>query len=137
MAVSKKVTQKDIDINDKFLYKDLTERIIGAAFEVYKVLGYGFLEKVYKKALILELKSKGLQVVEEYPIKVFYKKEIVGEYYADIFVEQKIIIEIKSEDNYNRHHEAQLLNYLKATNIRVGFLINFGKDKCKFKRLIF
>ena len=121
----------------EFLYKEITEQIIGAAFEVYKVLGYGFLEKVYHKALVVELKLRRLPIEEEYAIKVIYKNEIVDEYYADIFVERKVIVEIKVDDKYNSQHEAQLLNYLKATGIKIGLLINFGKSKCEFKRLIF
>ena len=121
----------------EFLYKEITEQIIGAAFEVYKVLGYGFLEKVYHKALVVELKLRRLPIEEEYAIKVIYKNEIVGEYYADIFVERKVIVEIKVDDKYNSQHEAQLLNYLKATGIKIGLVINFGKSKCEFKRLIF
>ena len=127
------MTQK----NTEFLYKEITEQIIGAAFEVYKVLGYGFLEKVYHKALVVELKLRRLPIEEEYAIKVIYKNEIVDEYYADIFVERKVIVEIKVDDKYNSQHEAQLLNYLKATGIKIGLLINFGKSKCEFKRLIF
>jgi len=127
------MTQK----NTEFLYKEITEQIIGAAFEVYKVLGYGFLEKVYHKALVVELKLRRLPIEEEYAIKVIYKNEIVGEYYADIFVERKVIVEIKVDDKYNSQHEAQLLNYLKATGIKIGLVINFGKSKCEFKRLIF
>ena len=127
------MTQK----NTEFLYKEITEQIIGAAFEVYKVLGYGFLEKVYHKALVVELKLRRLPIEEEYAIKVIYKNETVGEYYADIFVERKVIVEIKVDDKYNSQHEAQLLNYLKATGIKIGLLINFGKSKCEFKRLIF
>ena len=130
---SHRMTQK----NTEFLYKEITEQIIGAAFEVYKVLGYGFLEKVYHKALVVELKLRRLPIEEEYAIKVIYENEIVGEYYADIFVERKVIVEIKVDDKYNSQHEAQLLNYLKATGIKIGLVINFGKSKCEFKRLIF
>lgn len=121
----------------EFLYKDLTEKIISAAFEVYKVLGYGFLEKVYKNALITELKLRGLTIQDEHPIKVVYKNNIAGEYYADIFIEGKVIVELKVEEKCNSKNEAQLLNYLKATGIRIGLLINFGGNKCEFKRLIF
>ena len=121
----------------ELLYKDLTREIIGVAFEVYKILGYGFLEKVYDKALVIELRLRGLQVEEEYPIKVIYKNELAGQYYANIFIERKIIVEVKVEEKYNPKHEAQLLNYLKATGIRVGLLTNFGRKKCEFKRLIF
>lgn len=127
------MAQKDTE----FLYKDLTYEIIGAAIEVYKVLGYGFLEKVYKNALIIELKRRGINVKNEFLMKVYYKNEEVGDYSADIFVEDKVIVEIKVEKEYNSKHEAQLLNYLKATGMKVGLLINFGEKECEFKRLVF
>ncbi len=127
------MTQKSTE----FLYPELTEKIIGTAFEVYKILGYGFLEKIYKKSLIYELKLKNIQTEEEYPIRVKYKNKIVGDYFADLFIEKKVIIEIKTEEYYNKIHEAQLLNYLKATGVRIGLLLNFGRMKCEFKRLIF
>lgn len=120
-----------------FLYKDLTQTIIGAAFKIYKILGYGFLEKVYENALIVELKSKGIDLKNQYPIDVYYKEQNVGNYLADILAEEKVIIELKAEKEYNPKHESQLLNYLKATHIKVGLLINFGESKCQFKRLIF
>jgi GxxExxY protein len=123
--------------NLELLHIDLTQKIIGSAFEVFKVLGFGFLEKVYKKSLIYELKLSKLKVIEEYPIKVRYKTELIGNYYADIYVDNKVIIEIKADKRYCSIHEAQLLHYLKATSTRVGLLINFGRIKCEFKRLIF
>ena len=124
-------------MGEEILYKDLNYKIVGAAFEVYKTLGYGFLEKVYEKALLIELKLKGISTESQYPIDVFYKDENVGDYRADILVENKIIVEIKAEKKYNPSHEAQLLNYLKATGMRVGILINFGEKKCEHKRLIY
>jgi len=119
------------------IYKNTTGKIIGAAFEVYTNLGYGFLEKVYENALIKELQIRGLDFKSQYPIKVNYKGEEVGEYIADILVENKIIVELKTGKTINSFHEAQLLNYLKATGIKVGLLINFGPKKCEFKRFIF
>jgi GxxExxY protein len=121
----------------ELLYKELTQEIIGAAFEVYKVLGYGFLEKVYENALVEELKRRKVKVNQQEAIKVYYKEVLVGEYIADLFVDNKVIVELKAEKEFNAGHEAQLLNYLKATDIKVGLLINFGRKKCEFKRLIF
>ncbi len=119
------------------LYADLTHQIIGAAFEVFKVLGYGFLEKVYENALVEELQLRQLTVQQQHPIKVLYKGTVVGQYFADVFVEEKVVVELKAEKEYNERHEAQLLNYLKATGIKVGLLLNFGENKCKHKRLVF
>jgi GxxExxY protein len=121
-------------MND-FLYGELTKEIIGAAFEVWKVLGYGFLEKVYENALLVELKSRGIAIERQPDISVRYKGTLVGHYTADLFVDGKVIVELKAEKEYNSKHEAQLLNYLKATGIQVGLLLNFGEQKCEFKRL--
>jgi len=121
----------------KFLHKELTYQIIGAAFEVQKILGYGFLEKVYENALIQELQLRGIRVATQYPIKVEYKGVEVGDYYADIIAENKVIVELKTGKTFNPIHEAQLLNYLKATGTKVGLLINFGEEKCEHKRLVY
>lgn len=110
--------------------------IVGAAFEVHNVLGYGFLEKVYQNALLVELAKRGLRVDAQRILKVKYKEAIVGDYAADLVVEESVIVELKTEGTYNSQHEAQLLNYLKATGLKVGVLINFGKRKCEFKRLV-
>ncbi|MFQ6092981.1 MAG: GxxExxY protein [bacterium] len=122
---------------EEILYKDLNYKIVGAPFEVYKVLGYGFLEKVYENALLVELRLQGIPAEGQHPVDVLYKGEQVGEYRADILVENKIIVELKAEKEYNPTHEAQLINYLKATGIKVGILINFGEKKCEHKRLIY
>mgnify|MGYP001031566217 CR=1 FL=1 len=119
------------------IYGDLTRQIIAAAFEVFKVLGYGFLEKVYENALVEELKLRQLTVQQQHPIKVLYKGMVVGGYFADVFVEENVVVELKAEREYNERHEAQLLNYLKATGVKVGLLLNFGENKCEHKRLIF
>jgi GxxExxY protein len=119
-----------------FQHGDITEKIIGAAFEVHGVLGYGFLEKVYENALLAELCQRGVKAETQHAIKVKYKAVIVGDYVADLVVEEKVIIELKTEESYNKVHEAQLLNYLKATGTKVGLLINFGRKKCEFKRLV-
>ena len=110
------------------LYKHskLTEEIIGAFFTVYNALGYGFLEKVYTNALKLELERRSLNVKQEFSIVVRYLEQIVGEYYADLIVNDLVIVEIKATKTLLREHEAQLLNYLKATPYEVGLLLNFG-----------
>jgi len=100
------------------------------------VLGYGFLEKVYEKALMIELRSRGLSVENQLPLKVRYKEQIVGEYFADLLVEGRVIVEIKSVTNLLKEHQAQLLNYLKATGIHVGLLVNFTKNKAEIKRMV-
>ena len=120
----------------ELLHKDLTEIIIGAYYNVYNTLGYGFLEKVYEKAFAIEIEELGLEFQLQHPIEVFYKDKKVGLYYADIVVENVIIIELKASETLCKEDECQLLNYLKATNKEVGFLFNFGK-KPQFKRLAF
>jgi GxxExxY protein len=118
------------------LHADVTEQIIGAAFEVHRVLGYGFLERVYRRAMIVELGLRGLQAIDESKIKVHYKGQIVGDYEADLWVNELVIVELKIAKEYNPFDEAQLLNELKATGVRVGLLINFGREKVQFKRFI-
>ncbi len=115
---------------------ELSNKIIKAYYNVYNILGFGFLEKVYENALIVELKKLGLHGRRQVPIKVFYDNQKVGDYFADIIVEDKIILELKAAESLCEEHEAQLLNYLRATSIEVGFLFNFGK-KPEFKRKIF
>lgn len=95
------------------------------------------LEKVYDNALVEELKRKQLKVQHHHPIKVLYKGTVVGEYFADVCVEEKVVVELKAEREYNERHEAQLLNYLKATGLKVGLLLNFGENNCEHKRLVF
>jgi len=110
--------------------------INGAVFEVNRILGPGFLEKVYEKALLVEFKARGLEAKSQFPIKVTYKEKIVGEYVADILVEDKVIVEIKTVENLDKIHEAQLLNYLKATGIRIGLLVNFRHERAEIKRMV-
>ena len=117
--------------------EDLTRQIIGAAFEVHKTLGYGFLESVYQKAMVLELKERGLVADPEADIRVSYKGVEVGHFRADLFVENRVLVELKVATEYCSSDEAQLLNELKATGIKVGLLINFGRTKVAFKRLVF
>lgn len=118
------------------LYQDKTDRIIKAFYKVYNRLGYGFLEKVYQNAFLIELSRQGFEVESQYPIKVYYSEKPVGEYYADIIVDKSIVIENKAMESLREEHEYQLINYLKAIEIEVGLLFNFGK-KPEFRRKIF
>lgn len=115
---------------------DITYVIRGSVYEVNRVLGAGFLEKVYEKALVVELPRRGLTVESQVPIKVTYKNCHVGEYFADIVVEKQIILEIKAVESLAKIHEAQILNYLKATGYKIGFLINFTHPKAQIKRFV-
>ncbi len=119
-----------MDINE------LTYQIRGSVFEVNQVLGAGFLEKVYENALLVELRGRGLKAESQVPIKVSYKNEVVGEYFADIVVDGKVILELKAVEQLQKIHEAQLLNYLKATEYKIGLLINFTHPKAEIKRFI-
>ncbi len=109
-----------------FKYKELTEKIIKIFYRVYNKLGYGFLEKVYENAMMIELRKVSIPAVAQSAIKVFYEGEIIGEYLADILIENKVMVEIKASKSLVEDNEAQLLNYLKATDIEVGLLLNFG-----------
>jgi GxxExxY protein len=111
---------KDVD--------ELIKTVIGAAYTVHNTLGAGFLEKIYERALCMELKKQGLNVEVQYPVPVYYAGEKIGDYYADLFVEDCLIIEIKTVENLNQMHEKQLVNYLAATNTDDGLLINFGSS---------
>ncbi len=115
---------------------DLTYSINAAVFEVNRELGPGFLEKVYENALLLELSNKGLKARSQVPIKVKYKGSEVGDYYPDIIVEEQVIIEVKAIEALQKVHEAQLLNYLKATGCKVGLLVNFTYPKAQIKRFV-
>ena len=121
---------------DELLHKELSNDIIKCFYLVYNTLGFGFLEKVYENALMIEPAQNNLYAEKQKPIKVHYESYLVGEYFADIIVENKIIIELKAAECIAEEHELQLINYLKATNIEVGLLLNFGK-KPAFKRKIF
>ena len=121
---------------EELLHKELTEVIINAFYKVYNHLGYGFLEKVYENALMYELKSKGLFVEKQKPINVYYQQVLVGEFYADLEVNETIILELKASSELVYENEVQLMNYLKATEIEVGLLFNFGK-KPEFRRKVF
>jgi len=117
------------------LHAESTDKIINSFFKVYNTLGYGFLEKVYENALVIELKRAEFNVLQQQNIKVFYENHVVGDYFTDIIADQ-VILEIKASECLRDENEAQLINYLKATDKEVGLLLNFGKTP-EFKRVIF
>lgn len=123
-------------MESKLTNSELTERIIKVFYDVYNVLGYGFLEKVYQNAMYLELKNRGFEVEGKKQLKVLYKGVEVGEYYPDLIVNNEVILELKAADYIVEEFEAQLINYLRATDIETGLLLNFGK-KPEIKRKIF
>jgi GxxExxY protein len=120
----------------ELLHKQLTEEILSVFYDVYNELGYGFLEKVYQNSLFIELKSRGFKVEAQKQIKVNYKGFEVGEYYADIVVDDLVILELKAAECLVKEFEAQLINYLRGTNMEVGLLLNFGK-KPEFIRKVY
>lgn len=118
------------------LEEDLTYRIQGCVFEVFRQLGHGFLEKVYERALLLELQRQGLSAESQSPVAVQYKGEVVGDYVADLIVEGPVLLELKAQEKLTPAHKAQVLNYLRATGIRVGLLVNFSYPKADIVRLV-
>jgi len=123
-------------LSKELKHKELSERIIAAAYNVHNELGYGFLEKVYRNAIVIELEEAKIKCVVEVPLKVSYHNRTVGDYFADIVVDDKIIVEVKAVSKLEPVHEVQLVNYLKATGINVGLLINFGQS-VEIKRRVF
>lgn len=117
------------------LYEDITEQIISACFDVINELGAGFLESVYEKALLVALREKGLAAQAQIPLKVTFRGQNVGDFVADIIVEDKVLLELKAIKGLNAEHQAQIINYLKATGMELGLLINFGNPKLEFRRL--
>lgn len=118
------------------LYQETTDKIIKAFYDVYNQLGYGFLERIYENAMYIELTESGLHCIKQRPINVMYKSNIVGDYCCDLLVNDVVIVELKAAKSIAQEHEAQLINYLKATNLEVGLLLNFGKTP-EFKRKLF
>jgi len=121
---------------DNYKYSEITEKIINAFYKGYNTLRYGFLDKVYENALFIDLVTMGLLVEKQKQIKVYYEGKEVGEYFADLAVERCVIVELKTAETLCKEHELQLINYLKATEMEVGLLLNFGK-KPEFKRKVF
>ena len=122
--------------SDNYKHTEITEKIIQAFYEVYNILGYGFLERVYENAMFIELKAMGLYVEKQKRIQVYYENLLVGDYFADLIIGESVIVELKAAESLCEEHELQLINYLKATEIEVGLLLNFGK-KPEFKRKVF
>ena len=122
-------------IKDNYIHSEISDLIIKAFYNVYNKLGYGFLEKVYENGMMIELKRLGLNAEKQKQLKVFYDEFEIGDYYADIIVNDCVIVELKAAEAICPEHEAQLVNYLKATDIEVGLLLNFGKEP-KFKRRV-
>jgi GxxExxY protein len=120
----------------KLLHEEITEKIIKSYYKVYNTLGYGFLEKVYENAMVIELRKYGLEAKSQHPITVLYENEIVGEYFADIIVNSIVVLELKAVKQISEEHECQLINYLKSTNIELGLLMNFGKV-AEYKRKVY
>ena len=121
--------------NENLLHAELTDKIIGCIYDVYNKLGYGFLEKVYENALIIKLRQLGLEVVQQAPVNVHFEGSLVGEYIADLIVDDRVIIEVKAVSALSQIHEVQLVNYLKGTGMQVGLLVNFG-EKLKIVRRV-
>jgi len=117
------------------LHKDITNLILKGFYNVYNQLGYGFLEKVYENAMVIELRQLGLFVEKQKAIKVYYGGDLVGDYFADLMVNEKVIIELKAAASLAPEHEAQLLNYLKGTDKEVGLLLNFGTEPQKARKI--
>jgi GxxExxY protein len=123
-------------MDDKIIYGDLSYKIVGLAIQVRKELGYGFLEKVYENSLMVMLRENGVPADQQVPIKVKFHGYVVGDYVADILVDSRIILELKSLDRLTDVHKAQTLNYLKATGVKLAILLNFGKHRLETERLV-
>ncbi|MDQ3062084.1 MAG: GxxExxY protein [Acidobacteriota bacterium] len=121
---------------EKILYKELSYKIVGLAMQVHTELGYGFLEKVCENALMISLRENEIKAEQQIPIKVYFHGQIVGEYITDILVEDIIILELKSQPNISDIHKSQTINYLKATGLKLGLLLNFGKRRLESERLV-
>ena len=114
--------------------EELTHKIIGCAYTVFNKLGFGFLESVYQKAMVIELGQSDLNVESEKPLKVYYDDQIVGDFYVDLYINKAVVVELKSVQNLNKEHEVQLVNYLNALEKEIGLLINFGPSGVEVKR---
>ena len=121
---------------EKILHKELSYKVVGLAMQVHTELGYGFLEKVYENALMILLGENGVKAEQQVPIKVYFHERIVGEYIADILIEDCIILELKAQEKIIEIHKVQTLNYLKATGLSLAILMNFGKHKLECERLV-
>jgi GxxExxY protein len=129
--------ETQINSEKDYSLRAITEQLIGAAFEVHNLLGYGFLERVYQRAMQVELQLRGIKVELEHPINVQFKGVVVGNYSADLFVADKIVVELKTDAEYKSVHEAELINELRGTGVKVGYLINFGRERVEYARRVF
>lgn len=120
----------------ELLYEDLTERIIGISYKVYNEIGFGYREKIYKRAYVEEFKDQGIKFMAELPVRIYYKGKLIGKYYLDFVVDDKVVIELKIANDFYTKDIKQLLSYLKANSYRLGLLIIFNKDGVKVKRII-
>ncbi len=125
-----------ITADKNYLHAELTDKIIACAYDVYNQLGFGFSEKVYENAMMIKVAQKRLTAVQQAPVNVFFENQLVGEYFPDLLVENKVIVELKAISTLSKAHEAQSVNYLKATGIKVGLLVNFG-EKLKIVRRVY
>jgi len=122
--------------NKDIIYKELSYKIVGLAMEVHNKLGFGFLEKVYENALMILLEKNGIPAQQQAPVRVYFEGKVVGDYYADILVDNKIILELKAIDKIIDVHRAQVLNYLRATGLRLAMILNFGKSSFEYERFV-
>lgn len=118
------------------IYKELSYKIVGLAMDVHNKLGFGFLEKVYENALVVLLKKNEIPARQQAPVRVYFEKEVVGDYYTDILVDNKIILELKVIDKITDSHRAQVLNYLRATGLKLAMILNFGKNGLEYERFV-
>jgi GxxExxY protein len=125
-----------IKADKNYLHAELTDKIISCAYDVHNQLGFGFSEKVYENAMMIKIAQKNLAAVQQTPVNVFFENQLVGEYFPDLLIEKKVIVELKAVSTLSKAHEAQLVNYLKATGIKVGLLVNFG-EKLKIVRRVY
>jgi len=121
----------------KLLHAELTEQVLGVYYDVYNEIGHGFLESVYNNCMYLALTKGGITVQREFPVPVYFRGQDVGQFKADLVVNHSVLIELKAVQNLDRSHEAQVINYLRATELEVGLLLNFGAARPQFKRIVF
>lgn len=117
-------------------YKEISYKIVGIAMKVYNTLGYGFLEKVYENSMMVRFRKDGIKAEQQKAIKVYFEDEVVGDYVADILVEDSVIVELKTVDKISDVHKAQVLNYLKSTKLKLGIIVNFSKNQVEYTRLV-
>jgi len=128
--------QMTTDKEKEYIHKELTEKILSAAFKVHNTLGPGYLESIYQNAMVIELRSFGLKCDTEKLVEIFYNNDKVGEYRLDLVIDDKVIVELKAVSEFHPVHKAQIISYLKATRLKIALLLNFGTEKVEYKRFI-